>query len=131
MENFDSVALDPTKHVLVEFYAPWCGHCKKLAPVYEQVAQIFAAERDVLVVAKVDAADEKELGSRFGVSGFPTIKFFPAGTESGGEPETYSGSRDVKGFVDYLNSKVMRFVACVRVCLRLSIFVAFCENLWG
>lgn len=50
--TFDSVALDPSKHVLVEFYAPWCGHCKKLAPLYEKVGDIFAAENDV-VIAKV------------------------------------------------------------------------------
>jgi len=39
--NFDSVALDPTKKVLVEFYAPWCGHCKQLIPIYEKVNNLF------------------------------------------------------------------------------------------
>lgn len=73
--NFDKIAMDPTKDVLVEFYAPWCGHCKSLAPVYEKVAESMAGEEDV-VVAKVDADKHRELGSRFDVKGFPTIKFF-------------------------------------------------------
>jgi len=44
-DNFDSVALDKSKHVLVEFYAPWCGHCKQLAPKYEELAKIFSGEK--------------------------------------------------------------------------------------
>lgn len=53
-DNFDKIVKDPTKDVLVEFYAPWCGHCKALAPKYEQAAKAFQGEENV-VVAKIDA----------------------------------------------------------------------------
>ena len=62
-----------------------CGHCKRLAPAYEQVGDAFANEKGVLI-AKVDADGDRELGSRFGVRGFPTLKFFPKGST---EPEEY------------------------------------------
>jgi len=100
--NFDAIALDPTKDVLVEFYAPWCGHCKHLAPDYEKVAAAFASEPNV-VVAKVDADAHKELGTRYGVSGFPTLKWF--GKDSKAEPQLYENARDVQSFVDFLNQK--------------------------
>eukprot|EP00903_Cladosiphon_okamuranus_P010378 g9817.t1 len=106
LETFDSVALDPTKHTLVEFYAPWCGHCKSLAPVYEELGKVFEAESSV-IVAKVDAADEKELGQRFGVTGFPTLKYFPAGKEV--EVEAYNDGRDLESFVKFLNKKAGTF----------------------
>ena len=48
-DYFDSVAMDPTKHVFVEFYAPWCGHCRSLAPVYEKLGKVFEAESSVIV----------------------------------------------------------------------------------
>ena len=44
--NFDRIVMDPTKDVLVEFYAPWCGHCKNLAPIYERVAKVFKSDKD-------------------------------------------------------------------------------------
>jgi len=66
-DNFDTHAMDANKNVLVEFYAPWCGHCKSLAPVYEKVAEAFQNEPNC-VVAKVDADADRDLGTRFGVS---------------------------------------------------------------
>jgi len=100
-DNFDGIALDKSKDVLVEFYAPWCGHCKALEPVYEKVAKTFATEKNC-VIAKVDADHEKDLGSRFGISGFPTIKFFPKNNKEG---EEYNGGRSEEDFINFLNEK--------------------------
>ena len=61
-----------------------CGHCKALAPTYEKLGKAFAKADDV-IIAKVDADGDKTLGSRFGVSGFPTIKYFPKGSTSAEE----------------------------------------------
>ncbi|CAI5483716.1 unnamed protein product [Closterium sp. Yama58-4] len=105
--TFDAVALDPTKHVLVEFYAPWCGHCKQLAPVYEQVAEAFRLESNV-VIAKVDADQHQQLKDRFAISGFPTLKWFPAGSgaeEGGQEGEQYSGERGLMQLVRFVNER--------------------------
>ncbi|KAF7570326.1 Thioredoxin domain-containing protein [Pyrenophora tritici-repentis] len=72
--NFDKVVLKSGKPALVEFFAPWCGHCKNLAPVWEELATVFQHAGDKVTVAKVDADNHKSLGKRFGVSGFPTLK---------------------------------------------------------
>eukprot|EP00850_Spirogloea_muscicola_P003649 SM000015S01149 [mRNA] locus=s15:75686:79594:- [translate_table: standard] len=86
--------------LLVEFYAPWCGHCKKLAPEYEVAAQILAKEDPPLHLAKVDAdeASNKELASKYDVKGFPTMKIF----RKGGIVQDYQGPRDSAGIVDYV-----------------------------
>lgn len=104
-ETFDAIVNDPTKHKLVEFYAPWCGHCKNLAPIYEKLGSAYEGEKNVLI-AKVDADKYRDLGERFGVQGFPTIKYIPA---KAGRPEElaedYNGGRDGESFVSFLNEK--------------------------
>ncbi|RFU33548.1 hypothetical protein B7463_g2815, partial [Scytalidium lignicola] len=99
--NFDEVAI-AGKPALVEFFAPWCGHCKNLAPVYEQLALDFEFAKDKLVIAKVDADSEKSLGQRFGVQGFPTIKFFDGKSD---KPEDYNGGRDLESLSEFLAKK--------------------------
>ncbi|KAL9975851.1 hypothetical protein ACROYT_G013061 [Oculina patagonica] len=99
--NFDLVALDTTKDVLVEFYAPWCGQCKNLAPTYERVGNAFKNEPNC-IVARVDADKERVLGEKYDISGYPTIKFFPKDNKYG---EEYSGGRSEQDFIDFLNEK--------------------------
>jgi len=99
-ENFDRIVLDMDKNVLVEFYAPWCGHCKKLAPDYDKVAGIFASEPDV-VIGKLDATAEPKKAGQYSVSGYPTLKWFPKHDKSGSE---YSSGRTVEDFVNFINS---------------------------
>lgn len=96
--TFESIVMDPTKDVLVEFYAPWCGHCKSLAPIYEKVGQKLAGI-DSVVVAKMDATANDPPQSVH-IEGFPTILFFPANNKS--KPVTYDGKRKVKSFVKFI-----------------------------
>jgi protein disulfide-isomerase A6 len=100
-DNFDKIAISG-KPALVEFFAPWCGHCKTLAPVYEQLAQDFAFAKDKISIAKVDADSEKTLGKRFGIQGFPTIKYFDGKSE---KPEDYNGGRDLESLTEFLTKK--------------------------
>ncbi|KAI0544390.1 thioredoxin-like protein [Xylaria curta] len=100
-KNFDDVVLKSGKPTLVEFFAPWCGHCKNLAPVYEELGQAFASSKDVQI-AKVDADAEKALGKRFGIQGFPTLKWFDGKSD---KPEDYSGGRDLESLTKFITEK--------------------------
>ncbi|KAL7003138.1 protein disulfide-isomerase [Sarracenia purpurea var. burkii] len=100
-DNFNELILDETKDALVEFYAPWCGHCKNLAPIYEKVATAFKLEEDV-IIANLDADKHRDLAEKYGVSGYPTLKFFPKSNKAG---EGYDGGRDLDDFVNFINKK--------------------------
>jgi protein disulfide-isomerase A1 len=98
--NYQEVVIDNYKDVLVEFYAPWCGHCKALAPKYDELAALYAADADVsskVVIAKVDATANDVPDE---IQGFPTIKLFPAGSKDA--PVTYSGARSIEDLVKFI-----------------------------
>ncbi|KAG4963262.1 hypothetical protein AAZX31_14G136300 [Glycine max] len=101
--NFSDIV---TKHnfVVVEFYAPWCGHCMKLAPEYEKAASILSSNDPPVILAKVDANEEKnrELARQFQVQGFPTIKILRNG---GKVVQDYKGPREADDIVDYLKKQ--------------------------
>lgn len=101
-DNFDKVVVQSGRPALVEFFAPWCGHCKSLAPVYEELAQNFGFAGDKLVIGKVDADEHKELGRKFGVQGFPTLKWFDGKSET---PEPYEGGRDLESLSGFITEK--------------------------
>lgn len=101
--TFDDIVLKSGKPALVEFFAPWCGHCKTLAPVYEELAEKFAFATDKVTIAKVDADEHKTLGRRFGVQGFPTLKWFDGKSE---EPTDYNGARDLESLAAFVGEKV-------------------------
>ncbi|TMS08880.1 Protein disulfide-isomerase A4 [Larimichthys crocea] len=91
--NYDTF-IEGKDTVLVEFYAPWCGHCKQFAPEYEKIAQALKENDPPVPVAKVDATIATELANRFEVSGYPTIKIL-----KNGEPVDYDGDRTEKAIV--------------------------------
>jgi protein disulfide-isomerase A1 len=96
-DNFSEV-VKGNKFVLVEFYAPWCGHCKSLAPEYAKAATIV--KKDGIVLAKLDATENKELGEEYGIRGFPTMIFF-----KNGQPKPYSGGRTAEDIVSWVQKK--------------------------
>lgn len=95
-DNFDTV-IKENQQTLVEFYAPWCGHCQTLAPEYAKAALRLAETHPSVVLAKVDATEESELAERFGIDGFPTLKWLT----SEGEVD-YTGGRTEDAIVRWV-----------------------------
>ncbi|ELT95474.1 hypothetical protein CAPTEDRAFT_151610 [Capitella teleta] len=92
----DSIAKGTT---FVKFFAPWCGHCKRLAPTWDQLATKFA-ENENVKIAKVDCTIEKTLCSTHSIRGFPTLVLF----SNGAKVKDHSGGRDLEALAKFINS---------------------------
>lgn len=93
--NYKELIEDANKDVLIEFYAPWCGHCKKLSPIYDELGDKLAKE-DV-IIAKMDAT-ANDVPPKFQVRGYPTIYWVPKGKD----PVSYSGGRELNDFIKFI-----------------------------
>jgi len=96
-KNFDDVVISNGKDTLIEFYAPWCGHCKKLTPIFDDLGSKLKGE-DVAIV-KMDAT-ANDVPSQFEVSGFPTLFWLPKDQKD--KPVRYDGGREVDDFIQYI-----------------------------
>jgi protein disulfide isomerase len=96
-KNFADIVMDEEKDVFVEFYAPWCGHCKKLAPIWDQLGEKFANVPSV-TIAKADAT-ANAFPDTIEVRGYPTLLFFPAGSKT---PVTYNEDRNLEKMTEFV-----------------------------
>ncbi|XP_004295031.1 PREDICTED: protein disulfide isomerase-like 1-4 [Fragaria vesca subsp. vesca] len=96
--NFDDIVLDESKDVLLEIYAPWCGHCQSLEPTYNKLAKHLRGIESI-VIAKMDGTTNEH--PRAKADGFPTLLFFPAGNKSF-DPITVDSDRTVVAFYKFL-----------------------------
>lgn len=97
-ENFDDTVMNSHDAWFVEFYAPWCDHCKKLVPEWAKLAKLLDGE---IKVAKIDSSKHTKSHEKYKVKGYPSIKFFPAGEKLAGEWEDYDGSREAASMASW------------------------------
>jgi len=95
---------------VVEFYAPWCGHCQSLAPEYEKAATNL---KGIVKVGGINCDDEQELAGRFGIKGFPTLKVFPSDRAQKKNPQDYQGARTAAGIASFATNALPSFVTAV------------------
>jgi len=98
--SYEDLIINNDKDVLVEFYAPWCGHCKSLAPKYDELAKLYTENSDFdskVSIVKIDATTNDVPED---IQGFPTIKLFPAGAKDA--PVNYAGARTVEDLANFV-----------------------------
>lgn len=96
-ETLQDIVFNSGKNVLLEFYAPWCGHCKQLAPILDEVAVSFQKDADV-VIAKLDATANDIPSETFEVQGYPTLYFRSAS----GKISQYDGGRTKEDIIEFI-----------------------------
>jgi protein disulfide-isomerase A6 len=109
-KSYDSLIAQSNHTSIIEFYAPWCGHCQNLKPAYEKVAKNLAGLAKVAAV-NCDEEMNKPLCSQQGIQGFPTLKIVKPGSKPG-KPivEDYQGARTAKAIVDAVVDKIPNHV---------------------
>lgn len=101
-DNFDRLVLQSEDDWLVEFFAPWCGHCKNLAPHWAKAAKELKGK---VKLGALDATVHQSKASEYGVRGYPTIKYFPAGKKTARDSEEYNGGRVASDIVSWALDK--------------------------
>ncbi|GAP85255.1 putative protein disulfide-isomerase [Rosellinia necatrix] len=110
-KNYDSLIARSNHTSVVEFYAPWCGHCKNLKPAFEKAAKNLEGLAKVAAV-NCDEDENKQLCGMMGVQGFPTLKIVRPGKKKGSKPvvEDYQGERSAKAIVNAVVDKINNHV---------------------
>eukprot|EP01041_Mallomonas_annulata_P011252 gene11252-23538_t len=98
-DSFDE-AIRTHETILIDFYAPWCGHCQSLTPEYAEAASILDKRGSPIRLAKFDASESTEIKDKYGIDGFPTIILFRSGS-----PMTYAGEQSASGIVRWLEKR--------------------------
>lgn len=102
-DTFDDVVLNSDKTSFVKFYADWCGHCKKMLPEWEKLADSYADVDDVQIV-KINSDISRSIGKRYNVDAYPSLKLFRADALS--DPIDYTGQRDFDYLANFLSNSV-------------------------
>jgi protein disulfide-isomerase A6 len=100
--NFEQMVLKSKDLWLVEFFAPWCGHCKNLEPHWKAAASELKGK---VKLGALDATVHTAIANKFGIRGFPTIKFFGAGEKSFEDAQEYDGGRTTNDIVQWASAK--------------------------
>jgi protein disulfide-isomerase A1 len=96
-DSLQDIVFNSGKNVLIEFYAPWCGHCKKLAPILDEVAVSYESDADV-IIAKIDATANDIPSDTFDVKGYPTLYF----NSASGKVLDYDGDRTKEDIINFI-----------------------------
>ena len=99
--NFNSEVLNSDKVILLDFWADWCGPCKKVSPILKELA---AQYKDDIVIYKINVDNEKELASAFGIQSIPTLLFIP----KTGKPQIAQGALSKEQFVEQIDNFLLK-----------------------
>jgi protein disulfide-isomerase-like protein len=104
-EGLEDAVVPTTAKTAALFYAPWCGHCKKIMPTWDRVAETHKGNGlGEISIVKINCDEDSKLAKKHGVDGYPTIKYLPNGlsTPSGGVE--FQGNRSYDGLIEFFKS---------------------------